>query len=233
LSGSFFGQSSFARHAVVEERSLIRVDQNVQLSALAPLGCAIQTGVGTVVNVLKPEPQDSLVVFGAGAVGLAAVMGAAILGVKKIVVIDKIKSRLDIAVKCGATHAVEAGDTRALREAVGDTGFDFAIEATGNTKVLDQAIAGLASGGTCAVVGAPAAGSTISVDVKHLMRGRKIVGITEGDSNPYEFIPWLIGRHLEGKLPIELLVTEYKFEDIEQAALDALSGAVIKPVIVY
>jgi aryl-alcohol dehydrogenase len=236
VNAGFFGQSSFSRLALVNERCLVTVAPDAPLAVLAPLGCAVQTGVGTVLNVLRPGPGSTLVIFGAGAVGLSAVMGTALLDVERLVVVDRVPSRLRLAEELGATHTIDAGsqDVEAeLRELTAGRGADYCVEATGNTTVLEQAISLLAPAGTCAVVGAPRTGATISVDVKFLMRSRQLVGVTEGNSDPSLFVPQLIELHTQGKLPIEKLIEYYPFEDIERAAKDATSGQTIKPVLLF
>jgi aryl-alcohol dehydrogenase len=97
LSGHFFGQSSLARHAIVDERCLVKVPPDAPLHMLAPLGCGIQTGAGAVLNVLRPEPGCSLAVFGIGAVGCAAVMAAALSSAARIIAIDVVPARLELA----------------------------------------------------------------------------------------------------------------------------------------
>ena len=108
LGGHFFGQSSFARLAVADERSVVKVDPSAPLETIAPLGCGVQTGVGAVWNVLRPGPGSTVVVAGAGAVGLSAVMAAALTPALQIVAVDVVPSRLDLARKLGATHVVDA-----------------------------------------------------------------------------------------------------------------------------
>lgn len=234
VNANYFGQSSFAEFALARESNVVKVASDAPLSLLASLGCGIQTGVGTVLNVLDPEPDDSLIVFGAGAVGLAAVMGAAIAGVRTIVVVDRVAGRLDIARACGATDVVLAGteDSEAL-DLSGGAGFDHVVEATGHPLVLEAAIAVLATAGTCAIVGAPAVGTRIAVDVKFLMRGRRLVGVTQGDSDPKLMIPRLVEYHRRGLLPLEQITTFYPFAQINEAAADAVSGKTIKPVLVF
>lgn len=234
LNAGFFGQSSFAEYANVDERCLVRIAPDLPLDVLAPLGCGIQTGFGTVVNVLRPPKGTTLAVFGAGAVGLAAVLAGNLRPLERLIVVDRVEERLALAGKLGATDLVDAAsvDTaETMRELTGGRGADFAIEATGNTQVLDQAIAGLAPAGTCAIVGAPPTGATVSVDVKFMMRSRRLVGVTEGDANPPDFIPQLIELYRQGKLPLEEIIRHYPFRDIETAARDAKSGATIKPVL--
>lgn len=108
LGGHFFGQSSFAERALVDERSLVKVDQDVPLESIAPLGCGVQTGVGAVWNVLKPVTGSTIVVLGAGAVGLSAVMAAALTPATTIVAVDRFGERLTLARELGATHTVNA-----------------------------------------------------------------------------------------------------------------------------
>lgn len=236
LKAHFFGQSSLARHALIDERSLVKVNSDAPLEMLAPLGCGIQTGAGTVLNVLRPAPGSSLAVFGIGGVGLAAIMGATLSAAGRIIAIDLVPSRLSLARELGATETIDArsSDTvQALMELTAGQGVNYTIEATGSTRVLSQAIQVLAPLGTCAVIGAPQAGSTVPFDVNFLLNGRRIIGITEGDSQPEHFIPALVRLYELGRLPLDRLIRHYPFEQIEQAAHDAHRGTTIKPVLTY
>lgn len=236
LNAHFFGQSSLARHALVDERSLVKVSSDAPLEMLAPLGCGIQTGAGTVLNVLRPEPGTILVVFGAGGVGLAAIMGAALSAAGRIVAVDLVPSRLELARELGATDTLDAsggGVVEALLELSSGQGVDYTIEATGLLPVVRQAIEVLAPRGTAALVGAPNAGATVPVDINYMLNGRRIVGVTEGDSEPQRFIPTLVQLYEQGRLPIDRLIKHYPFEDIERAAAEAHAGATIKPVLLY
>ena len=104
VCGCFFGQSSFATHALAYARNTVKVPREAPLEMLAPLGCGIQTGAGTVLNVLKPGGSDTIAVFGCGAVGLAAVMAAHLSGCRTIIAVDRVDSRLELARDLGATH---------------------------------------------------------------------------------------------------------------------------------
>ncbi|GAC1506000.1 MAG: NAD(P)-dependent alcohol dehydrogenase [Ktedonobacteraceae bacterium] len=236
LNAHFFGQSSLAHHALVDERSLVKVSNTAPLEMLAPLGCGIQTGAGAVLNVLRPEPGSSLAVFGIGGVGLAAIMAANLSPAARIIAVDIVPSRLSLARELGATDTIDARSTdavAALMELTSGQGVNYTIEATGNTKVLSQAIQVLAPLGACAVIGAPLAGSTVPFDVNFMLNGRRIIGITEGDSDPEIFIPALVRLYELGRLPIDRLIRHYPFEQIEQAAADAHDGSTIKPVLTY
>lgn len=238
LNAHFFGQSSFARQAIVDERSVFRLPDDTSTDDLvtyAPLGCGLQTGAGAILNVLQPHISTTVAIAGAGAVGLAAVMAAASRSVQTIIVVDVVPSRLALARDLGATHTIDAttGElSSSLEEITAQRGVDAAVETTGNVGVLESMLAALSVGGTCAVIGAPKAGSRASFDVNALLPGRKIVGVTLGDSEPETFIAELIALHRAGRFPIDRIERRYAFEDINVAADDARSGATIKPVLV-
>ncbi len=234
LHGHFFGQSSFATHALVSARSAVQVDDDLDLSQLAPLGCSVQTGAGAVLNVARPEPGSTIVVFGAGGVGLVAVMAAMLTPAARIIAVDVNAARLELASELGATDTVNPADgdpVSALLELTGGLGAQYSVETSGRLSVLDQAISSLSSAGTCVVVGAPPLGSQIPVDVPNLLgRGIRLLGTNQGDSNPRQFIPRLIELHRQGRLPFDKLIRSYAFDQINAAAQDAAEAQTIKPV---
>ena len=234
VHGHFFGQSSFATHAVANARNVVRLDGSMPLEIAAPLGCGIQTGAGAVLNTLRIPPGASLVVFGVGAVGLAAVMAGVIAGSAPIVAVDIKPERLELARELGATHAVDAGEAdpvEAVRLATG-VGADFSLEATGVPTVLRQAVDCLAPLGTCGVIGAPAFGTEVLLDVNTiLVAGRTVRGVVEGDSVPQVFLPQLVRFWEEGRFPVERLIRYYDFDRIEDAVRAAENGEVVKPVL--
>jgi len=236
LGGHFFGQSSFAERALVDERSLVKVDPDVPLESIAPLGCGVQTGVGAVWNVLKPRLGDTVVVLGAGAVGLSAVMAAALTPATRIIAVDKIAERLMLAKELGATHTVNAGQAdlgETLAVLTDGHGADGIVETTGSVAVLRQGADALAARGTLVVVGAPPFGSEVALDVNGLIPGRRIEGLTLGDSETQSFIPALVQLVKEGRLPLHRLITTYPFTDIDQAVRDMSAGKAIKPVLTF
>jgi aryl-alcohol dehydrogenase len=236
LGSHFFGQSSFARAAVVDERSVVRVDPSLPLELLAPLGCGVQTGVGAVWNVLAPRPGSTVVVAGAGAVGLSAVMAAALTPALRIVAVDIVPQRLDLARKLGATHAIDPTieDLPArIAEITDGAGCDGFIETTGNVAVLRQGVDALAARGTAVVIGAPPFGTEVSLDVNGMLGGKKVVGVTLGDSETQTLIPILASMVADGRLPVSELISTYDFTDIQDAVSDVKSGRTIKPVLVF
>ncbi|WP_020117118.1 NAD(P)-dependent alcohol dehydrogenase [Streptomyces canus] len=236
LGGHFFGQSSFAERALVDERSLVKVDPDVPLESIAPLGCGVQTGVGAVWNVLKPVTGSTIVVLGAGAVGLSAVMAAALTPATTIVAVDRVGERLTLAKELGATRTVDAGAEdlgEALAAITGGQGADGIVETTGNVAVLRQGVDALGARGTLVVVGAPPFGTEVSLDVNGLLGGKRVVGLTLGDAETQSFIPALVRLVKEGRLPLHRLISTYPFADIDQAVRDMGAGKAIKPVLTF
>jgi aryl-alcohol dehydrogenase len=229
LFGSFFGQSSFAQYALAAADNVVVVDPSVDLTVAAPLGCGFQTGAGAVMNVLGPEPNSRLVVFGAGGVGLAAVMAAKAVGVEAVVAVDPVASRRAKAVELGASQTVDptSEDVAAIVR-----GATHALDTTGLPDVVATALSALESRGILVVVGLGARHVTIDV-TDLLLNGKMIRGCIEGDANPSEFIPELLTLHAEGKFPMEALVRRYDARDIETAVADSRSGEAIKPVLVW
>lgn len=232
----FLGQSSFASHVLAGERSVIKVDADLPLDILAPLGCGIQTGAGAVLNTLRPRVGSSFVVFGAGGVGLAALMAARIAGCTTLIAVDKIASRLELAKELGATHLIDAtqGDAVAAIREITDGGADYAVEAVGVPKVMEQAISALGLGGSVALVGMAGAEASVAFNPFLLQnQGLTIKGsIMAGENSvPDDFIAQLIGYWKQGQLPVEKLLRFYAFNDINSAIRDAHDGSAIKPVI--
>ncbi|MFI0538177.1 NAD(P)-dependent alcohol dehydrogenase [Streptomyces sp. WSLK1-3] len=236
LGGHFFGQSSFAERALVDERSLVKVDPDVPLESVAPLGCGVQTGVGAVWNVLKPVTGSTVVVLGAGAVGLSAVMAAALTPATTIVAVDRVAERLTLARELGATHTVDAAAEdlgEALAAITGGQGADGIVETTGNVAVLRRGVDALGARGTLVVVGAPPFGTEVALDVNGLLGGKRVVGLTLGDAETQSFIPALVRLVREGRLPLHRLISTYPFADIDQAVRDMAAGKAIKPVLTF
>lgn len=235
INGHFFGQSSFATHTIVRDSAAIMAPDGVPLADLAPFGCGVQTGAGAVFQVAVPQAGSDVVVFGVGGVGMSAVMAARLTPAARIIAVDVNARRLRLAADLGATHAVNAAETDAVQTVRELTagGADVAIETSGLVPVLGQAVKSLRPAGTCVVIGAPPLGSELAVDVPDLLgRGIHLVGTNQGDSVPRNTIPRLIDLYRAGVLPVDRIVTNYAFSDINQAAMDARSGAAIKPVMI-
>lgn len=229
----FFGQSSFATYAIAHEQNIVKVLKDVDLTILGPLGCGIQTGAGTVLNNLKPKFGTSIVIFGTGGVGLSAVMAAKIVNCEHIIAVDVHDSRLEKAKELGATHIINGKNTEDVVEKIKDItdgGTHYAVDTTGVSAVVKQALQALRPRGELAVIGV---GSDFEMDLMEdlMAEGKMIKGVIEGDAVPKVFIPKLIRYYQKGLFPFDKLIKTYDFEDINQAFSDSESGETIKPVL--
>lgn len=229
----FFGQSSFSQYVVTRASNAVVVDPEVDLTLLGPLGCGIQTGSGTVLNRLKPVVGESLVVFGCGAVGLSAIMAAKLTGCSQIIAVDIHASRLALAGELGATHQINGKeqDAVAVIKQITGKGAHYAVETTGVSAIVLQAVHAVKPLGTVAIVGFTG-DITLNVQNDLMAEGKSLVGVIEGDAVPALFIPLLVQLYKQGKFPIDKLIARYPLADINQAFADSASGKVIKPVVV-
>ena len=234
VHGSWFGQSSFGTHAVASARNAVKVDDDLPIEILGPLGCGLLTGAGAVLNVHRPREGQSIGIWGIGTVGLSAVMAAKAAGCDPIIAVDPNTERLEVARKLGATHTFDPTATDdvvwEIMELTG--GLDFTIDAVGSGLVVRQALESLRSPGSCATLGLQKLENEITIDQGHLLLGRTLTGVIEGDADPHRFIPELIGLWREGKFPFDTLITTYRFDDIATALSDLRAGTSIKPVLV-
>lgn len=237
ISSHFFGQSSFSTYANVVESSVVKVDPEAPLEVLAPLGCGMQTGAGAILNDLRPAAGSSVAVTGSGAVGLAAIMAARVIGATTIIAIDLHQSRLDLARELGATHVVNGGTESVndrLAEITKGRGVDYILDTTAVPAVLSNAAQALAIRGTLALVGAGAPGTQTTFETgASLVKGWTFKTIIQGSSVPQVFIPRLVELWQQGRFPFDKLIQTYKLDDINTAFADSESGATVKPVVVY
>jgi aryl-alcohol dehydrogenase len=233
IHGHFFGQSSFATHALAYERNVVKVPDDAPLELLGPLGCGIQTGAGAVLNGLHPRAGTSIAVFGVGSVGMSSLMAARVAGCTTIIAVDLKPGRLALARDLGATHTIDpaaADSVEAIRDLTGG-GVDFSLETTASPKVFRAAVDCLALRGVCGLIGAAALGTEVTLDMNTVLFGRTVRGVIEGDSVPDIFIPQLVELHRQGRFPLDRLVTEFPLSEINEAAEASLSGAALKPVL--
>jgi aryl-alcohol dehydrogenase len=233
VRGAFFQQSSFATRVIATARNAVHVPPEFPLELAGPLGCGIQTGVGAVLNTLRIEAGASLAVFGAGTVGLSAVMGGALISCEPLIAIDVRPERLALALELGATHVIDArdGDVAAKIRDLTDGGVYYSIESTAQLQPFRDAIACLARGGVCGLCAVPDYGKPFEFSPAPILSGRTLKGVLEGSSVPDVFIPQLMRLHQSGRLPYDRLVTFYDFEQLPTALADAAAGKAIKPVV--
>ncbi|MDH6532573.1 acyl-CoA reductase-like NAD-dependent aldehyde dehydrogenase/Zn-dependent alcohol dehydrogenase [Aurantimicrobium minutum] len=237
VSSHFFGQSSFATFSNVPERCIVVVDKDIDLRKVAPLGCGVQTGAGTVFNELVPKPGSTLAVFGSGAVGFGAIMAAIVAGCKQVIAVDINDSRLELAREVGATHTINSRIDPVhdrIMDMTHGRGIDFAIDTTGRPDVLRIAADSLAVKGTVALVGASPAGTEVPFEIgESLIKGWTFKTVIQGGSVPQNFIPGLINLWRQGRFPFDKLIKFYELADINTAIHDAEKGNTIKPVVVF
>ncbi len=232
IAGAFFAQSSFASHVVVPERSAVRVPHDVPLQLLGPLGCGIITGAGSVLEAFRLRPGQTLVVFGVGSVGLAAVMAARLVGAARIVAVDVSPERLALASSLGATQTLvsDTATAGALRE-LQPSGFHFSFNTTSAPAVYTMATQCLSNEGTAGFVTRPQGEWALNVAAL-LAGGRKLQGILGGSAAPQIHIPLLIDYWRQGRFPFDRLIAQYPFERIGEAWADCSSGRALKPVLI-
>ncbi|MTD45977.1 zinc-binding dehydrogenase [Conexibacter sp. W3-3-2] len=230
------GVSAFAEHVVVSERSAVRIDPALPYDLGALFGCAVLTGVGAAVYGAQIRPGDSVAVFGLGGVGLAALLGAVLCGAGRIVVVDRVQEKLDLARTLGADAAVLADEdvVAAVRDATGGTGADVVLETVGNADVLGQAYAATRRGGTTVTVGLPHPDRMLTIPAVSLVaEERTLKGSYLGSCVPARDIPRFIALHRAGRLPVEQLLTHRIGLDELNPAFDRLArGEGVRQVVV-
>lgn len=204
-----FDQSSFTTTTVVRERNAVKVPKDLDLRKLGPLGCGYVTGSGTVFNTLKPEPGSTIAVTGTGAVGLAAMMAGKISGCTKVIAIDRVPERLELAKELGATDAINTND-----------------------RDMVKAVQALAQGGVLAAIAVTAQHIDVNTWNDLCPADRTIVGVNMGDSIPQVDIPRLIEFYKLGMFDFDKTEKFYDFDQINEANADSVSGKTIKPVLI-
>ena len=226
VRGLFFGQTSFATYTLATMRNLVKVPKTLPLELLAPLGCGLQTGAGTVMNSLSVRAGSSIAVLGTGSVGLAAVMAARIVKAKTIIAVDVNSRRLRLARELGATQSINnrLGCLAESIMAITGSGVDYVVETTAAHDMERIAVEVLNPGGKAALLsgtGAPG----------KLPGGRQVLSVIQGDAVPQKFIPKLIRLYQSGRFPFDRLVKFYDFAWINRAIADSKRGTTVKPVL--
>lgn len=235
VASNMFGQSSFASYAIGYETNVVKIEEGIPLEIAGPLGCGIQTGVGSVTRSLSASKGSSIVIFGGGTVGLSAVMGAKIQECSSVMVVEPTASRRDLAIELGATHVfdpMQSDDVIELVRRIVPNGADYALDATGIPSVQASALACLGSKGVLGLVGVSPPATPLPGEISHMINlGLTIKGVMEGDSDPKVFIPELVEHYKAGRLPFDKLITTYKLSEINEAVADQHSGVCVKAVL--
>lgn len=228
--------STFATHAVVPASSAIPIGRHIPLAVASLVGCGILTGYGAVVNKARVTPGSSVLVFGAGGVGLSAVMAARVSGAGQIIVVDPVAAKLEEAVVFGATDGLAPGDDLVARvRDLSGGGVDYAVDAAGGEGILGQAFAATVPGGTIVCVGMPDVHARPSLPGPELVRDEKIVtGSLYGSSRPSLDIPSILRQYTAGVLPLDRMISKaYALDEIDRAFADMRAGRLKRGVVVF
>ena len=224
------------RRTVTCENRLTPLPDGLPLREAALLGCAIPTGAGIVFNSLEVKQGESVVIFGAGGVGLTALIAAASIGANPLIVVDIVPDKLEKAKSLGATHAIDArsGDpVAAVRELTGGQGAHYAIEASGSPAAMEAAFEAVRNGGgRCVIAGNAEHGEMMRLNPFSLISGKRIVGSWGGESRPDTDIPRYAALFKAGRLPLSQLITaEYPLAEINSAFDDLEGGRVARALV--
>lgn len=229
--------STFAEAAVVPKNSAVKIDKSVPFDVAALIGCAVLTGYGAAVNRAKVTPGSTVLVFGAGGVGLSAIMGARVAGAAQIIVIDPMEHKREEAIAFGATHALPSDEyvVERVLELTEGFGADFSIDGVGAPGILDTAFRATIKGGTIVCVGVPAPDARPSVTGPDLVRHEKIItGSLYGSTIPQRDIPIIAELYRQGRLPLDRLITKhYALGEINEAFEDLEAGKLNRGVILF
>jgi len=229
--------ATYASVTVVAESSAIAIDKDMPLDRAALIGCSVMTGVGAVINTAAVPPGASMAVFGVGGVGLNAVQGGAMVAAQPLIAVDVLGAKLEQARALGATHGIDASKEDPVAEIrrITKRGADFTFVAVGDTRAVGQAADALAPGGTCVVIGVPATGATVPLDVRPLVTGERVIrGSSYGSARTREDLPRLVELYRAGRLKIDELISKrYGLEEANEAFRALAAGELARGLIVF
>jgi len=236
--GRMAGVGSFADHTVVKANAAIKIRDDAPLDRACLVGCGVMTGVGAAINTAKVQPGDVVAVWGCGGVGLNVIQGAALAGAARIIAVDVVPSKLQMAKAFGATDVINGKETdapSAIRELTGGLGVDYAFEVIGAASVVSEAYNSLKRGGKVVVVGVPAMGTDFSINGFGLVLEEKaVIGSLYGSGNLHRDMVKLIDLYMSKKLKIDELVSRtIKLDDVNAAFAAMEKGEIARSVIAY
>lgn len=225
---------TFMHHAVVSENRLTPLPAKMPLQQAALLGCAIPTGVGSVLHTAGVRPGASVAVFGVGGVGMSAILGADLANAARIIAVDVQPGKLELARTLGATDLVNPADgdpADAIAELTSG-GADYVFEAVGRPETMQAAFAATRPGGLCVLAGNVAHGQTIRLDPFDLIRGKRLVGTWGGSTEPDRDLPLYAALYLKGRLNLDALLGQvYPLTAINDALAALAAGRELRPLV--
>jgi S-(hydroxymethyl)glutathione dehydrogenase/alcohol dehydrogenase len=246
-ASNFAAASVFAEYTIIQEVQAVPISKKVPFTSACLIGCGVLTGVGSVLNRAKVAPGETSAVFGVGGVGLNVIQALRLSAASRIIAVDTMASKEDLALQFGATHFVDASQADAVEEikkivphgpkaigrALGPGGVTWAFDCVGHPAVLRNAIDALDWGGTAVAIGVPPRGSEVSVDINNLAYvDRGLIGCRYGASRPHHDIPLMVELYLSGKLMLDELVTETRpLEGFREIVEDMHAGKLARGVL--
>ena len=232
------GVTTFSEYSVVSENRCVLLPEGIPLDVASLFGCAVLTGAGIVINTIKPGKNSSLAIFGLGGIGLSALMAACLYNCQTLIAVDIEQDKLNLAREFGATHLINSSNenpVERIKEITRGQGVDYSIEAAGVVKTIEQAFQSVRiAGGKCVFASHPSSNEKIMIDPFDLICGKEIIGSWGGDSKPEQDIPKFAKLYLEGKLPLEKLLTRrYSLDQINEALNDLEQRKVGRPLIEF
>ncbi|MFL6205551.1 MAG: Zn-dependent alcohol dehydrogenase [Acidimicrobiales bacterium] len=227
---------SFAEQMLVHEHGVVKIRKDMPLDRAALIGCGVTTGVGAVFNTAKVEPGSTVAVVGCGGIGLNCIQGAAVAGAGKVIAVDMLESKLEMARHFGATHTVDAsqGDPVGQVRDLAGGGVHYAFEAIGLKQTAEQAFGMLRAGGTCTVIGMIPLGQSVEIPGYELLSEKKLIGSNMGSNRARVDMPRYIELYLDGRLKLDELVSRRITLDEVNDGFDAMkAGEVARSVIIF
>lgn len=234
----FGGVSTFGEYTVLPEGACVKIRKDVPLEAAALVGCGVMTGVGAVINTAKVEPGASVAVFGCGGVGLNVIQGARLVSAGRIIAVDVLPYKLELARQFGATDTInanEADPVEAIKALTGGDGADYAFEVIGLARTIRQAMDATRRGGAMVMVGLPPVTSEMSIRPSDfILNEKRILGSLYGSTIPWIDMPRLLDLYVAGRLDLDRLISRrYPITAINDAFAALERGEVARSVIVY
>jgi S-(hydroxymethyl)glutathione dehydrogenase/alcohol dehydrogenase len=232
----FLNLSSFAEYMLVHEHTVAKIREDMPLDIAALIGCGVTTGVGAVIHTAKVEPGSTVAVIGCGGVGLSAINGAALAGASRIIAVDMVPSKLELARKFGATdfvNAAECDPVEAIRELTSG-GVHYSFEAIGLAVTAQQAFKMLRFGGTATIIGMIPVGTMVELHGPEFLMERKMQGSNMGSNRFRVDMPRFVELYLQGRLHLDDLISKrIRLEDINKGMDDLRTGEVARSVIMF
>ncbi|HEX3349757.1 MAG TPA: Zn-dependent alcohol dehydrogenase [Acetobacteraceae bacterium] len=229
-----YNLSSFAEQLLVHENAMVKIAEDIPLDIAALVGCGVMTGVGAVINTAKVPAGSTVAVFGCGGIGLSAVNGAAIAGADRIIAVDTVSTKLDVAKQMGATDVINASNAdpvEAIKELTGG-GVEFSFEAVGLKRTAEQSFESLRPGGTATIIGMIPFGVKIELHGADFLRERRIQGSSMGSNRFRVDMPRLLNQWKRGHLKLDHLISGHiKLDEINDGYAKLKEGSVLRQLI--